>query len=364
MKMKSLLIILSVCYFIFSCRSSDEGMEVVNPEKSLNLSDLNLGISFVPLDFGILGGIGEVTKFYFIDELLFVLDSEFTKGIHVFDLNGNLIRSIQSIEKLTIWDFIVDESNRELVLFTLGNKFERFTLDGNFIKSWKSEMPISKMMKLEDDKLFCDTGMESNARDKIFNLVILDPSNFKIKDFLLPLDEEPILAQDRVKNYALINNSDFLFIPPFDSKIYRVEKEGSIEPFLYFDFIDKLMSIQEFNRFLGDLPGDVTTGIDGLVYSNDKLFFHYHSNGVPNFRFFDLKSQNLYQLEAPNDFPSLFFQFFLMGYVLEKNDGLYAVIDLDHFRPFLDQSTVEIPDDLRKMLESGILFSLVKITVG
>lgn len=142
MKMKSLLIILSVCYFIFSCRSSDKGMEVVNPEKSLNLSDLNIEISFVPLDFGVLGGIGEVTKFYFIDELLFVLDSEFTKGIHVFDVNGNLIRSIQSMEKLTIWDFIVDESNRELVLFKHGNWFERFTLEEVLSSTGNQKCPL------------------------------------------------------------------------------------------------------------------------------------------------------------------------------------------------------------------------------
>lgn len=183
MKLILINLLLIICLLFSSCLRNSRGIDIEHPVNTIKVSDLNLEISFVPLDFGVLGSVGEVSKFYFFDNFLFVLDSEFTKGIHVFDEKGNFVRFLQSMEKLIIWGFIVDESKRELVLFVLGNRFERFTLKGSFIKSWKLEMPISRMIKLEEDKLSRDTGMEPNAGGEIFNLVIMDPENFKPNTF-------------------------------------------------------------------------------------------------------------------------------------------------------------------------------------
>jgi hypothetical protein len=356
-----------ICYLIlfsmasFSCRDSSPTLvDAMDPEEKIFFADLIEKIEIIPLAFQNTSGFGEVERIAVFDNQIFILDPTFTKSIQVYSLTGQYIRTIRSFEKTTIWDFIIDQQKEELVLFVLGNKFERFSLAGEYLSSQKSDFPVLSMLFVNEGGMMCDLGQQEMDDGQNFNLVYMDSQEYAVQSFQIPYQEEPILIQDRIKNYA-INAADTYFAAPFDKSIYKMNGSGDVETFVNLDFKSKLLSIKEFNS--SKISGDENfiTGLDGMSYGKGKLFFHFLSGEDANFRYFDLESEKLFALEFKKDIPSFLYQFILMNYNYEFQEGLITVVDLDYLRPLLSDGKQDLPFNLKEILMGENLFAIVKI---
>lgn len=357
----------AICYWIlfsmasFSCGGSSPTLvDAMDPEEKIFFGDLIEKIEIIPLAFQNTSGFGEVERIAVFDNQIFILDPTFTKSIQVYSLSGQYMRTIKSFENTTIWDFIIDQQKEELVLFVLGNKFERFSMVGEYLGSQKSDFPVLSMLFVNEGGIMCDMGQQEMDDGKNFNLVYMDSQEYAVQSFQIPYSEEPILIQDRIRNYA-IKGDDTYFAPPFDNKIYKMNGSGAVETFVNLDFKSKLLSIKEFNTSEISGDEDFITGLDGMSYGKGKLFFHFLSGEDVNFRYLDLESDKLFALQFKKDIPSFLYQFVLMNYNYEYQEGLIAVVDLDYLRPLLADGKQELPFGLQEILMGEALFAIVKI---
>lgn len=215
----------AICYLIllsmgsFSCGDSSPTLvDAMDPKEKIFFEDLIEKIEIIPLAFQNTSGFGEVERIAVFENQIFILDPTFTKSIQVYSLSGQYMRTIKSFENTTIWDFIIDQQKEELVLFVLGNKFERFSLVGEYLGSQKSDFPVLSMLFVNEGGIMCDMGQQEMDDGKNFNLVYMDSQEYAVQSFQIPYSEEPILIQDRIRNYA-IKGDDTYFAPPFDNKI-------------------------------------------------------------------------------------------------------------------------------------------------
>ncbi|MDO9552517.1 6-bladed beta-propeller [Rhodonellum sp.] len=345
----------------FSCGSSSPALvDAMDPEKKIFFGDLIENIEIIPLEFHHSSGFGEVERIAVFENQIFILDPTFTKSVQVYGLTGEYMRTIKSFENTAIWDFIIDEQKEEMVLFVLGNKFERFSMSGEYLGSQNSDFPVLSMLFVNDGGMMCDLGQQVMDDGQNFNLAYMDRQKYTVQSFQIPFREEPILVQDRIRNYA-INGADTYFAPPFDNNIYKLDGSGNVETVVNLDFKSKLFSIEAFNNSKISGEDKFITGMDGMSYAKGKLFFHFLNGEDTNFRYFDFESDKLFALGFGKDIPSFLYQFILMNYNFEYQEGLITVLDLDYLRPLLAGGNQDLPFDLQNILMGEALFAIVKI---
>ena len=107
----------------------------------------------------------------------------------------------------------------------------------------------------------------------------------------------------------------------------------------------------------------MTTGLDGLVHVQDKLFFHFDLGEKPQFRGIDLIKRKPFELVFESSPEGLMYQISMMGYMAETETGYLSIIDLDYLRPILGETEAIIPDYLQEVLESEAIFAILKVNV-
>jgi len=121
--------------------------------------------------------------------------------------------------------------------------------------------------------------------------------------------------------------------------------------------------VDQFNSSEGIAEKPMTTGLDGLVYVQDKLLFHFDLGEKPQFRGIDLMNRKPFELVFESSPEGLMYQISMMGYMAETETGYLSIIDLDYLRPILRETEVEIPDYLQEVLDSEALFAILKVNV-
>jgi hypothetical protein len=355
------LFLVSISSFVFcSKRSRDTPIPVLQPEDKLAFHELINSIELIPLEFSEEFGFGEVEKVLVFDDKVFLLDPTFSKSIQVFDLNGKFLKSYNSFQKTTIWDFVIEKGSGELILYTLGKNFERFSPEGQLLNSGKNLGSLSKLLLEENGNLLAYTGFSEIPGLGNFNLVSFSLDDFSLKETHLPFEEAPSIGLDRVKNYALSRN-DVYFTLPFSSEILVLSGNGQIKNSIQLDFEDRILSVDQFNSSEGLVEKPMTTGLDGLVYSRGKLFYHFVLGEKAKFGVIDLIKREPFELIFEPGPEGLMYQISLMGYMVETDTGYLSVIDLDYLRPILGETDLILPDYLKEVLDSEALFAILKV---
>jgi hypothetical protein len=356
----TLYILLISSFICCTDRSGDTPIHVLQPEEKLPFQELVNSIELIPLEFSEEFGFGEVEKVLVFDDKVFLLDPTFSKSIQVFDLNGKFLKSYKSFQETTIWDFVIDNSSGDLILYTLGKNFERFSQEGELLNSGKNLGSLAELILEKDGNLLAYTGFSEIPGVGNFSLVSFDTDDFSLNEAFFPFKEEPSISLERIKNYALRGNELFFTIP-FAKEILLLDEKGEKKETIFLEFGDRLLSIDEFNSSDGSFEKPMTTGLDGLVFAEDKLLFHFDLGETPRFRGIDLVKQEPFELVFESGPEGLLFQISMMGYMVETETGYLSIIDLDYLRPIFSEDGMIIPDYLREALSSEALFAILKV---
>jgi len=341
-------------------RSGDTPIHVLQPEEKLQFHELVSSIELIPLEFSEEFGFGEVEKVLVFDGKIFLLDPTFSKSIQAFDLNGKFIKRYKSFQETTIWDFVIDKSSGDLILYTLGKNFERFSPEGELLNTGKNLGTLAELLFEENGNLFAYTGFSEISGKGNFNLVSFSMDDFSLIETYLPFEKEPSVGIERVKNYAW-NGNGLFFSLPFNKEILVLSGNGQVNESILLDFEDRIFSVDQFNSSEGIVEKPMTTGIDGLVYAPDRLFFRFDLGDKPQFRAIDLINRKPFELVFESSPEGLLYQVSMMGYVEETDSGYLSIIDLDYLRPILRETELVIPDYLREVLESEAIFAILKV---
>lgn len=343
-------------------RSEDTPIPMLQPEEKLSFHELVHSVELIPLEFSEEFGFGEVEKVLAFDNKIFLLDPTFSKSIQAFDLNGKFLKRYKSFQETTIWDFVIEKSSGDLILYTLGKNFERFSPEGELLNSAKNLGSLAELILGENGNLLGYTGYSEIPAKGYFNLVSFNMDDFSLNETYLPFEEEPSIAMDRVKNYAW-SGSELFFTLPFSDEILLLSEKGQVNETILLDFDERIFSVDQFNSSEGIAEKPMTTGLDGLVYVQDKLLFHFDLGEKPQFRGIDLMNRKPFELVFESSPEGLMYQISMMGYMAETETGYLSIIDLDYLRPILRETEVVIPDYLQEVLDSEALFAILKVNV-
>lgn len=358
----SLFLVLILSFVGCTKRSENIPIPLLQPEEKLSFHELIQSIELIPLEFSEEFGFGEVEKVLVFDDKIFLLDPTFTKSIQAFDLNGKILRRYKSFQETTIWDFVIDKSSGDLILYTLGKNFERFSSEGILLNSGKNLGSLAELILTEKGSLLAYIGYSEIPGKGNFNLVSFSMDDFSLKETYLPFEVDPSIGIDRVKNYAWSGNELF-FTLPFGDEILLLSAKGQLNESIPLDFEDRIFSVDQFNSSEGITEKPMTTGLDGLVHVQGKLFFHFDLGDAPQFRAIDLIKRKTFELIFESSPEGLMHQISMMGYVAETETGYLSIIDLDYLRPILGENEVVIPDYLQKVLASEAIFAILKVNV-
>lgn len=177
-------------------------------ETSIPLSSYFKGVRTVILETNedcLIGSIDEIQVF---DKHIYILDSNKSKSLFVFDINGKFIRKIGSIgnapgEYIGPGDFTLDTKNRIIYLCDINNRVHKYDLDGTYLHTITIEKSDFNALFIQfyKDRLYASPLWWKKSGDN-YMLLEIDPNNGQILSRLLPVKynkgwNEPLLSMSR-----------------------------------------------------------------------------------------------------------------------------------------------------------------------
>jgi hypothetical protein len=247
--------ILVIVFFIIlvSCKHEQEEVKTKTVDSKLvidsvfNLSKLGRFSNFIPLETNENSIISGISKIYFVDNHIYILDREGRKGVFIFERNGKFIRKIGRIgggpgEYVSIDDFTIDKNNLTIYLLTNRENILLYNIDGKYIRSFKIDFYASKIEYNSSFNKIYFVGDDSGD-----NLIIADLNGKKIKGFFSNKD----FGQHIRILINPFNNLDtiVLYRRFLDDNIYAL-KDDSLHIHCKIDFGDKALSKSELEKIL------------------------------------------------------------------------------------------------------------------
>lgn len=311
---------------------------------SIPLSSYFKGVRTVILETNedcLIGFIDEIQVF---DKHIYILDSNKSKSLLVFDMEGKFIRKIGGIgnapgEYIGPSDFTLDTENRIIYICDINNRVHKYRFDGTYLDTITIEKSGFNVIFIQfyNDRLYTNPLWWKKSDDN-FMLLEIDPNDGKILSRSLPIKynkgwNEPLFSMSRfslsrVNNPPRYNQMFMDYIVSFGEEITPYIKlksnylttEKDIESFRSNDFVgysssnihkcSKLFNVHCFvenEKFIlfryGGLASSAfivafnkKTGVAELAndYINDLIYNHNQQTWLGLFSFSD--SSGVYEI--------------------------------------------------------------------
>jgi hypothetical protein len=346
---------------LFSCgKKTKDKIEILYPMNESSFQDVFLFSNIIELDKS--SGLGSAIKLDLVEEEFYILDEESSRSLQVFSKDGKFIRKIESFETQRIYDFFVSAESGYIFLASQGGRIEILSLDGEYIRTVRLDFNFEKIVSASNTKILLYKGYDSDLEDDhLFAVVDLDSGEI-VKE-LINLDKVPILEFSPNQFYTKLDQGYLLINPPFQPYFLKLSKEFDIQYSYEFDFRDKLISNLQDGYVIDESQGIITYS-DGLVFSNDRVFFYFSENGVPNFREFSLNQQQSKKLSIDkSSIDSFLYSFVLLQPTVAQNGKIYGVVDIDYINLYLSQNEADSSSKLSMLRKSESLLAIIEIEV-
>lgn len=255
--MKQISTILSVILLVtlLGCEGNkqlNDGVIIVDisksyPKKELILQDF-MDVEYIALEttdeFLTQGVVQDVGKEYLLvtnrsnDGDIFIFDRKTGKGVRKINRQGQGGEEYARINKI-----ILDESNGEIFVKTLGNKILVYDLNGSFKRCLNLDREISSMFDYDKDNLICydmsDYHNKGKDRSKSYHIIISKLDGSIIRKIFIPFKtiNTPIVADgDRfVANYSYqirLSHGKCTLIDTSADTLYNYTADGTLSPFI------------------------------------------------------------------------------------------------------------------------------------
>jgi hypothetical protein len=372
---KVLSIVALFATLTISCHSGKKKEVIVNDnvytvdfdntpkEKTIPMSSLFKKVTPIPLETTDESLIGYIRDVQIFDGKIFVLDTDYSKGVFVFDMDGKFIRQIGRVgqgpgEYITLSDFTIDEINHKIYLMDR-NKNCIMVYDigtGKYIKQINiSEIRYSKYIQYSNGQLYTDANRKSKSKEN-YLLHEIDIQTGKYTNSWLPADCNKGWMGSRFFNnffYSRNHQNSPKYAQLFMDTVFVIEKEG-ISPFLTIQS-SKWPSEDDLKKVDGDVMK-----VDGVMYNkiccindliegNDLILFiiweggykQWHvlcdnRNGSKNVRIAELLVNDiLFEGE----------QYGIWRMCCSDEKGMYSILPIEH---------LYLTKDLDKMLKKDV----------
>ena len=337
-------IIVLICWFQIGCietsRNSEfpsERIEIANAkETQLLAEDIFQKVSMIKLDLSECGALGKVKKIVCHNSKVYVFDRRFNIGIHVFDLAGKHMFSINTLghgpgEIMEPLDFTINRSDDQIVISDLVKGILFFSEGGSFLRELKfpfenidgyGSMKVNHIEHLFSDnyffsRLISGKGGKSFRHGRRIFLGSFD----SLTDSLISYSEENF--NNNNVNFTLPYSFDgnyLIYWRMFSDTIYQLNCKDlptTVQRF-YVDFGRSKMTpsflrqpIDDRIRYLQQPAGRIFDGFSDQVFDlGSNLFFSFVSHlqgnaGSKMLALFNkekniLEVSNGLQIESPN----------------------------------------------------------------
>lgn len=318
MTIKSIPLWIVICYFAVACSlNQDTYLEqstltpievlLVGPRssKDFKLSTVVDSISYIKLDSKY--PVGAISKFDFFENRIYVLDSDRTKAIYIFDESGRLINTIAYKgtgpgEFTQPDDFLIDAEQRVVIVYNQRQqKIIHYDLDGGFLSESKIDYVIENMASLGQKKL---AFYNHNYRQQEINdRVIIADVNGKISSGYLEYQKkDKSEANDfgmlMVNNLAVFEDSISFTHWPNDT-VYHLSAD-TLLPRYMIDFGDHNIPKNQFKQktsnevfHMAYNSPEYAFGINTFCETEDFVLFTYFYKSSAHQVFYNKKSKSL-----------------------------------------------------------------------
>ena len=245
--------------------------------------------------------ISEITKIFFTDGKIYVFDQG-TEGIYTFDNQGHFLNKIQNRgagpkEYVSVFDAFIDGKNI-YVDDVYGRKVLVYDISGGFvtvISKDKTKIWSNYIFAVEDKIFYVNDG--SNTGSGCYVLFSSDKNGGNINSYI-PFECGTTDVVD-AGNFTVSDNGKKAFIAVnSDDTIYEISDEG-VKPVFKMDFSGKKMP-EEYakenavSRMKQGLYRKYTSGIEGLVSSDNELFMKFNLSGNTYNAIYDLNTDSVF----------------------------------------------------------------------
>jgi len=183
---------------------------------------------YVSLDSKVL--IGNIDKVLVYKDIIYILDANIGEKIFIFNMNGRLIKSIESKgqgpkEYTGLADMNLDTMNNELIINdSRSPRLIHYTLDGNFLRKSPSKPSVEFAILNDDISLLTMIEGQSYNKNINYGLIVVKKDSVIRKGFQLESFQSSIPA-----SFSMIKNSmgELLFTPIGSDTVYQILSDSA-----------------------------------------------------------------------------------------------------------------------------------------
>ncbi len=247
--MKKYLLIICSVVFITGCEKNIKTQYDSTPiviewknNQQILLSDIVDSIAYIPLETTDKSLIGRISKVVCTNEYIYILDSDISKSVFVFDHLGQFISVINNIGKgpgefMNIDDFCCNTKGEVFIYDTRLHKVIKFEISGEFTgQEIKIDFGADFISYLDSTKTFLFYSCYRQEEDR--HNVIETNQKGKIINRYMQFDKsakKDNLAMMPVTNFSHLNVSTISFFEIFSNNVYFYD-DKQIQSKYQFDF--------------------------------------------------------------------------------------------------------------------------------
>lgn len=213
-------------------KSTPVQLSITERSSIVDIDEVVREMKYIKLESNIDCLIGHIDKIVFYDNNIYILDKKFSKAIHIFDLQGGHLKSINRQGKgpeeyVAIKDFCI--LNDSLLLYDdLGSKIMNFNKDGEYNYYFKAPFIFKEFSPFKEDELLYITRNSDNsfsADIANYSLLIGTKDSIRYKGFK---NSSFLNEFNQTENFT---SSEFdkkhFYSPLLSNNIYQIDTAGS-----------------------------------------------------------------------------------------------------------------------------------------
>ncbi len=211
-------------------------------DKKLILDSIVKDVRYIQLETTDKSLIGEISQMEYFDDKYFILDTDKTRSLFVFDKEGKFLWKISRQGKgpgeyLNLGNFSIDYESKRINLYVdVPSKIMIFDFNNNFIEEIPVPFYTSSFASLKDNMYMFNNAYRSNPTLKQENNLVVTDKNCDIKYSYFPYDSKKINSVSRLSNPFYAYKHQKYYYDSLRGTVYSLNSQDTLSVRYAFDF--------------------------------------------------------------------------------------------------------------------------------
>jgi len=273
--------------------------------KQLRLSNILHNERYIPLETNDNCIIGYINKIQIYDNVIYILDSFFSKKLFAFDLKGKYIHTISQKghgpgEYIDITDFVI--SDNKIYILNGRTSIIEFDINGKFLKEEKLHFQVDFIFKNAFDSWVLVTNSDKSPDHK-YNVYVTD-KNYEIKKGLI----ESVYSEFNIQPFQQLctyKDTNYFYLP-LENIVYSVNNNVLKKKYELKYPRNCILSANEFSTYKKmELQErikilDATILLTNIIITKPMTFFFYRKKKETYIYTIDNENQQIFLVAEKN----------------------------------------------------------------